>query len=193
VSNRVRIDLRWLASLALLVLTGCWYGGDFYTAADVRPGLPAGRYTVVPLADRSDEMGAAIVTQRPDGFTEILPVNRDGREDRGDTATFGLVPIDEDGRLHAAWIVAPDEAARSGAEGVRPYGLLRHNADGSFDLMTITCAGPAQAAARQAGAQMPDGSRPYCRFQSRQSLEAALRAIAPSLDDGFRFRPAPAP
>lgn len=182
--------MRWLAALALLLLSGCWYGGDFYTVADLRPGLPAGRYTIESLTERPGEAGTALVRLRPDGFTEFVPINRDGREDPGDTIAFGLIPIDPDGRLFAAWLVSVDEPGLPNTAGLNVYGALRRNADGSSDFLQITCDGLALEAARQAGAQLPGEDRPYCLFESRQALEAGLRAVAPDLADGFRLRPA---
>ena len=77
--------MRWLSALALLLLLpGCWFGGDFYAASDLRPALAPGRYRVEPLTPRpgDEDQGqmsawfvmAALGLFQTDGGTRVDPI-----------------------------------------------------------------------------------------------------------------------
>ena len=194
--------MRWLSALALLLLLpGCWFGGDFYTASDLRPALPPGRYRVEPLTPRPGEEDPGktlVVSVRGDGFTEFVPVEQDGREDRSETAIAGFVPVDETNTAFAAWFELPPGGppAQNGAVGspdLRPYALLRRDPDGSYRFLILSCPGPIEAIARAAGARPSELAPSVCIFPDRASLEAGLRSVPADFDDGLRFVPVPAP
>lgn len=194
--------MRWLATLALLLLLpGCWFGGDFYAASDLRPALPPGRYRVEPLTPRpgeEDQEKILIVSIRSDGFTEFLPLERDGREDRSETAVAGFVPVDETGTVFAAWFELPPGGATTqsgvvGSPDLRPYALLRPDPDGGYRFLILSCPGPIEAVARAAGARPSELTPSVCIFPDRASLEAGLRNVPADFDDGLRFVPVPAP
>jgi len=66
--------MRWLAVLALLLLSGCWYGGDFYDRDDLRPGLGAGRYNIESLtvSETSHEKHVSRITVVTTGTPMVI-------------------------------------------------------------------------------------------------------------------------
>lgn len=190
-----------IAALVALTLSGCWFGGDFYAASDLRPALPAGRYHVVPLTPRAgeeDQTKTLIVSIRGDGFTELVPAERTGREDRTETAVAGFVPVDGTNSVFAAWFEPPpsETPTRGGVPGsgdLKPYALLRRDPDGGYRFLILSCPGPLEAAARAAGARPSELTPSVCIFPDRAALEAALRNVPADFDDGLRFVPVPAP
>jgi hypothetical protein len=192
--------MRWLATLALLLLLpGCWFGGDFYAASDLRPALAPGRYRVVPITPRPGEEDQAkifVVSIRGDGFTALTPLEPDEREDRSETAVAGFVPVDDANTAFAAWFERPPGGAETqsgvvGSPDLRPYALLRRDPDGSYRFLILSCPGPTEAAARAAGARPSELAPGLCIFPDRASLEAGLRNVPADFDDGLRFVPVP--
>jgi hypothetical protein len=185
--GKQRLGMACLAA-ALLLLSGCWIGDNFYQISESRPVLSVGDYRL--KGDRAGmvDSGTVRVSHQPDGTTRFVPVSEDGTTDDGDAFVLGLAPLDGGSALAVTWVIAM-EGQPTGPD-MRLYGVLRRNGDGSHGLFFPTCEGEGLAAARTAGAEVIEGSdRPACRFHSRAELEAGLRAMAPDLGGGFRLTP----
>ena len=179
----------WLAA-ALLLLSGCWIGEEFYRPGDARPVLAPGDYRVESPASGMIDSGVVRISMAPDGTTRATPVGDDGSEDPGDAFAFGLAPLDEEARLAAVWVTEMEGQPLD--RDVRLYGLLRRENGGSHTLFFPTCEGEGAEAARGAGAEVAEGSdRGACMFRNREQLEAALRAVEPNLRDGIGLVPVP--
>lgn len=177
-----------LFAAALLLLAGCWIGEELYRPEDARPVLAAGDYRLKGDAPGMVDSGTVRISMEADGTTRAVPVGEDGREDAGDAFAFGLAPLDDEARLAAVWVTAMEGQPLD--RDARLYGLLRRNGDGSHSLFFPPCEGESAAAARAAGAEVMEGSdRGACVFQSRAQLEAALRAVEPSLRNGIELTP----
>ncbi|HEX8641070.1 MAG TPA: hypothetical protein VF704_07915 [Allosphingosinicella sp.] len=181
-----RLAVLWAA--AALLLSGCWIGDNFYQLSESRHVLPAGDYRLRGDSAGMLDSGAVRVSHLPDGTTRLVPISENGTTDEGDAFALGLAALGGSEALAVAWVTAMEEQATN--PDMRLYGVLRRNADGSHSLLFPTCEGEGLTAARAAGAEVVGGpDRPGCRFPSRAALEAALRAMAPQLDSGFRLTP----
>lgn len=164
-----------LAALAALLLSGCWLGDSFYTAADARPAIPAGSYR--GLNSNGDPgPGPIAITIMPDGMTQIAP----GREQP--PMLVGFAPLDDTGRTFVAWTAETNIPGRTG--NGRLYGLLQRADNGDFIYYMPSCE-DTEAAARAAGAtvEAPTDGPKLCRFPDRARLENALRQLRPDPTD----------
>lgn len=176
----------WVA--ALLLLSGCWIGDELYRPQDARPVLAPGDYTLRGETPGMVDSGTVRISILPDGTTRATPVSEGGSEDPGDAFAFGLAPLDEEARLAVIWVTAMEGQPLAG--DARLYGVLRREGDGSHSFFFPTCEGETAAAAQRAGAEvMEGGPQGGCYFRNRAQLETALRAVAPTLREGFRLTP----
>jgi hypothetical protein len=168
-----------LAALAALLLSGCWLGDSFYTAADARPAIPAGNYRGVN--SNGDPAPAPIaVTILPDGMTRIEPGA--GQP----PATVGFAPLDETGRTFVAWTAESSIPGRTGNGSL--YGLLQRADNGDFLYYLPVCENT-EAEARAAGGtvEAPADGPKSCRFPDRARLENALRQLRPDPSDDSKI------
>ena len=164
-----------LAAFAALLLSGCWLGESFYTAADARPAIPAGNYRGVN--SNGDAVPAPIaITLLPDGMTQIA------RAPDQPPIVVGFAPLDATGRTFVAWTAESSIPGRTGNGSY--YGLLQRADNGDF-LYYVPFCEDTEAAARAAGAavETPVDGPKTCRFPDRARLEAALRQLRPDPAD----------
>lgn len=171
-----------LALLGLLFLSGCWIGDPLYTAADARPGIAPGRYSVVTPDGATKVM---LVSLRDDGMTRI-----DLEDEPGDPSFVGFAPLDPAAGTSVGWWAPPGSSAKLA------YGLLRRQADGVYLVLLPRCL-ETQAIAAAAGGTVtrPGTAGASCDFPGRASLETAMRALAASTAVNgpvIRFEPLPA-
>lgn len=164
-----------LAALAALFLSGCWLGDSFYTAADARPGIPAGSYRGVN-SNGDPVPGPITIAVLPDGMTRI---ERGGGQP---PVIVGFAPLDETGRTFVAWTNESNIPGNSGSGSL--YGLLQRADNGDF-LYYLPICEDTEAAGRAGGAavETPDNSPKICRFPDRARLENALRQLRPDPTD----------
>jgi hypothetical protein len=168
-----------LAALAALLLSGCWLGDSFYTAAEARPAIPAGTYRGV-MSNGDQGPGPITFSIMPDGMTRITASN--GQP----PLIVGFAPLDESGRTFVAWTGESNIPGRTGSGGL--YGLLQRTDNGDFIYYMPACE-DTEAAARAAGAavEAPAGAPKSCRFPDRARLEAALRQLRPDPADASKM------
>lgn len=181
-----RVAILWVA--ATLLLSACWIGDNFYQPSEARHVLAAGDYRLRGDSAGMIDSGSVRVSHLPDGTTRFAPISDNGTTDQGDAFALGFTPLGGSEAMAVAWVTAMEGEPTN--PDMRLYGVLRRNDDGSHSLFFPTCEDEGLAAARAAGAEVTEGSdRPACRFDSRSELEAALRAMARHLDNGFRLTP----
>ncbi|HYI47205.1 MAG TPA: hypothetical protein VEX35_01960 [Allosphingosinicella sp.] len=156
------------AFAAALLLAGCWEGESLHSAADARPAIEPGLYRTVSETGEVSPSVLRISTQA-DGMTRFQAVPGGENE----WMTIGFAPLDPEGRAFAAWTV-PGGIIEGGSAVT--YGLLRRGGDGSYVYIVPMCDRSA-AIAGAAGGGLEGRDAPVCRFTSRASIEAALRAL----------------
>ena len=159
---------RPLAALLAFLLVGCWVGGDFYTAADLRQPIPPGTYR---LSFDAADPSTLRIWNGADGYTHSTVEGERVRPGR-----TGFAPLDAEGRLFAAWAV--QESDREVAP--TSYVLFGRMDDGNFAIVFPRCDG---VGGYPAGADT-EWARGVCRFSTRAALEDALRSLAPRLAQG---------
>lgn len=177
---------RVAAALAgLLLLSGCWSGGPFYSPADARPVIPAGDYRM--LMQISGEADLVRISVRGDGMTRVYFPERPG-----EPAHLGFAPLDERGRRFAVFAEPPRSVPNAPAI-LGTYALLVPEDGGAFRVQSIYCDGTEQLAI-ESGATVTRGPLGAdCSFPTRDSLETALRRLdldSPALTmTGWRLEP----
>jgi hypothetical protein len=171
--------MRGLILLLLLLLAGCWVGGDFYTPADAVTAVPPGRYKMVGDEPVEPDEEVVRVSIGSDGMTRLSVVGEE-------PMIIGFAPLDPQGRKFVGWTKVGDEGS-PGRETI--YALLVARS-GDYVLDLPGCRGPDEAVAVAAGAvagRPPE--LPFCRFASRSSLERALLNLRPAPDEVIRLIP----
>ena len=173
---------RLLACLALIGLSGCWTGGPFFAATDAVPAIAAGTYdaTATSFKKGPPEKGTLKIVIRPDGMTAL--VDGDPNAPQDPAFVMGFAPMKGKAAVHILWITRWDKQDLSGARNA--YGILTRSGDGTFKIILPICKDSGQALATANGAQIDTGTPEEritrCRFASRESLTAALKAFAAS-------------
>jgi len=156
-----------IAAAFALLLSGCWMGSNLYSASDARPAMPPGLYRLEGI---ESENPTGRVLNLPNGMTQF----GDGDE----RLLIGFVPLDAEGRIFASWV--PDHAVDRAAEPVVIFNLVERLGDDVYIFYLPTCDGEDREIARAAGAVVELGpSVTTCTFDSRASLEDALRRLRP--------------
>jgi len=171
------------ALLPLLLLAGCnWTGGPFYAASEAQAPIAPGTYRTDETARPGPNPAPLRISVLPSGLTRIAPVSGG----HGDTEA-GFAPLGSDGRFYLFWVARFD--GREVPAGGMPYGLLERRPAGHYRIYLPDCSRD-RADALAAGA-VPDSedAQPDCRFPSRASLEAGLRAYAGHPSDPLELIP----
>jgi hypothetical protein len=160
--------VRFSILAAGLLLAGCWMGDGLYSSSDARQPIPAGIYRAIA---RDEKPHLERVTLLPSGMTTI------GDEDGN--SVYGFAPLDRDNRRFVAWYHKGDDPSDDRAQ---LYMLLERRSPDEFVLFLPQCDGAAGDIARRAGATVEQGTTKTCLFQTRASLEAAMRRVEISGD-----------
>jgi hypothetical protein len=171
----------FFAFAAILFLSGCWLGDALYTEADARPGIVPGRYRVITPDGAAKVM---LVSLRADGMTRI-----DLEDEPGNPSFFGFAPLDAAAGTYVAWWSPPR------SRNQLAYALVRRESGGVYVALLPRCLETQAIVTAAGGTVRPGASAPTCSFPNRESLAAALRALAVSdARNGpeLRFIPAPA-
>ncbi|RVT91203.1 hypothetical protein [Sphingomonas crocodyli] len=161
---------------ALLLLTGCWTSGPWYTSSDNRPAIPDGRYRLM-AAEMPGEGDVLTIRRRPDGATAI---------EGGDQALSAIMlPLGKAPHRHILQLQREDGVARGAL-----YMLLDTD-KGRYRLALLPCSGPwAKAAEASGGSIVRDPqSAATCTFATQKALLAALTAISKNARFDFDLIP----
>ena len=165
--------MRALIMAAALLLSSCWEGPPFYSAADIVRVLEPGRYE----ARGADSTELISVVASDGGMT----ITREGQRE----FSYGLVPVDAQAGRFVAWAERSEEEVEHGA--AVSYALLQRLGPNEYLLYYPTCTGRDADIAAAAGAEaLRDLALPTCRFRTRAELEGALRQLVPRPERSVR-------
>ena len=154
-----------LIALLAIALQGCWIGFNLYSASDARPAIPPGVYMA---SARDEPLRVYRVSMLPDGMTQF---------DTGEKKeTYGFAPLERD--TYVGWMQVEDEPrAGESKDANQMYGLAVRQADGALFIYAPECRDEGAEIARKHGATIESGISLTCQFQTRASLEAAMRPL----------------
>lgn len=169
-----------IAAAAAFLLSGCWFGDNFYRNVRPSPAIAPGAY-MLQSPDRPEPQRVSVTIGR-DGMTTVTP-----QDDPEEIVIAGFAPLSNSGGAFVAW------QTRIGSEPVigneRAYGVAARRPGGEFHLFVPMC-GETRELALSLGARIEgDSDLPLCRFPNRASLERALRRLIPRLGEGYRLVP----
>lgn len=156
-----------LALAAALLLSGCdWVSFvPLYTPADSVQPLQPGQYRV---SDAARAVPVVRVIILDNGLTR-MPGNSPGEE----PTTLGFIALDDSGQRFLAWL--EPEGPPTETPQARMF-LLAERSGGDFLFYAPDCeARNAELTVAAGGRIEADGRRRACIFDSRQSLESAMR------------------